>query len=61
MFFPQGATADNILFLIKPKLEAVVNGANNGVDVEIKKHVRNRSLEQNNYLWGDILKHREVF
>ena len=52
MFFPQGATADNILNMIKPKLEAVINGAQYGVDVDIKKHTRKRSLEQNAYLWG---------
>ena len=52
MFFPQGATADNILSLIKPKLEAVLNGAQHGVDIDIKKHIRKRSLEQNAYLWG---------
>lgn len=52
MYFPQGATADNILFVIKPKLEATLNSAQHGVDVDIKKHIRRRSLEQNAYLWG---------
>lgn len=52
MYFPQGATADNILNMIKPKLDAVLNGAQHGVDIDIKKHIRKRSLEQNAYLWG---------
>lgn len=52
MFFPQGATADNILFLIKPKLEALINGSAHGVDIEMRKHIKKRSLEQNAYLWG---------
>jgi hypothetical protein len=52
MYFPQNSTAEKILTFIKPKLEAVLDGANNGVDIDIKKHVKNRSLEQNNYLWG---------
>lgn len=52
MFFPQGTTADNVLNMIKPKLDAVLNGAQHGVDIDIKKHIRKRSLEQNAYLWG---------
>ena len=52
MYFPQGATADNILFLIKPKLEALINGSAHGVDIEMRKHIKKRSLEQNAYLWG---------
>lgn len=52
MYFPQGATADNILSMIKPKLEATLNGAQHGVDIDIKKHIKKRSLEQNAYLWG---------
>lgn len=52
MYFPIGATADTILNMIKPKLEAVLNGAQHGVDIDIKKHIRKRSLEQNAYLWG---------
>lgn len=52
MFFPQGATADNILFMIKPKLEALINGSAHGVDIEMRKHIKKRTKNQNDYLWA---------
>lgn len=62
MFFPQGATADKILIFIKPKLEAVLNDSNKGIDIDIKKHTKNRTKEQNDYLWAiysNIVKFKE--
>lgn len=56
MFFHKSANADGILTLIKPKLEAVLSNAKYGIDIEIKNHVKTRSLEQNKYLWT-IYKH----
>ena len=52
MFFPQGADANSIIMMIKPKLEAVVSGSAHGVDIEIKRHVKRRSIDQNAYLWA---------
>lgn len=52
MYFPIGTTADNIISMIRSKLEAVINGARYGVDIDIKKHTKKRSLDQNAYLWG---------
>lgn len=52
MYFTQSADINGILQMIKPKLEAVIFNAPNGVDIEIKKHTKKRSLDQNAYLWG---------
>ncbi len=56
MFFHKSASIDGILELIKPKLAAVLNNASYGIDIDIKNHVKTRSIEQNRYLWG-IYKH----
>lgn len=56
MYFPVGSDINGILRFIAPKLQAVLNGAKYGVDIDIKNHVRNRTLEQNNYLYA-IYKH----
>lgn len=56
MYFPVGSDINGILAFITPKLKAVLNSAKYGVDVDIKNHIRNRTLEQNNYLYA-IYKH----
>lgn len=56
MYFPVGSDINGILAFITPKLKAVLNSAKYGVDVDIKNHIRNRTLEQNKYLHA-IYKH----
>ena len=56
MYFPVGSDINGILRFIAPKLQAVLNSAKYGVDIDIKNHVRNRTLEQNRYLHA-IYKH----
>lgn len=56
MYFPAGSDINGILAFITPKLKAVLNSAKYGVDVDIKNHIRNRTLEQNKYLYA-IYKH----
>ncbi len=56
MFFHKAANIDGILKFIRPKLEVTLNSSKYGIDVEIKKHSRTRSQEQNKYLWA-IYKH----
>jgi hypothetical protein len=56
MYFPVGSDINGILAFITPKLKAVLNSAKYGVDVDIKNHIRNRTLEQNKYLYA-IYKH----
>jgi hypothetical protein len=56
MYFPVGSDINGILAFITPKLKAVLNSAKYGVDIDIKNHIRNRTLEQNNYLYA-IYKH----
>lgn len=52
MYFPKSADIDGILSLLKPKLNAVLSNAKWGVDVTINAHQKNRSLEQNKYMWA---------
>lgn len=52
MFFYKAADVDGILELIKPKIIEVINQTNYGIDIDIKKHSRKRTLDQNRYLWG---------
>ena len=52
MYFGSQASADGVLALIKPKLQAVLCNSQYGVDISIKPHVRNRTTCQNSYLWG---------
>jgi hypothetical protein len=56
MYFPVGSDINGILAFITPKLKAVLNSAKYGVDVDIKNHIKNRTLEQNKYLYA-IYKH----
>lgn len=56
MYFPAGSDINGILAFITPKLKAVLNSAKYGVDVDIKNHIKNRTLEQNKYLYA-IYKH----
>lgn len=52
MWFSQTENIDKILELIRPKLKAVLSGSKHGIDIEIKPHKRNRSTDQNSYLWA---------
>ena len=52
MFIPASANINGILAYIKPTIEAVFNSSSNGIDIEIKKHNRKRTTDQNSYLWA---------
>lgn len=56
MFFHKSADINSILELIKPKLAAVLKSTPYGVDIDIKKHTKTRSVDQNRYLFA-IYKH----
>lgn len=56
MFFHKSADINGILELIKPKLAAVLKSAPYGVDIDIRRHAKNRSIDQNRYLFA-IYKH----
>lgn len=52
MYFAQCADADGICRLIKPKISQLLNNSANGITIDIKKYQRNRTNEQNRYLWA---------
>ena len=56
MYIPASANINGILAYIKPTIEAIFNSSSNGIDIEIKKHTRKRTLPQNDYLWA-VYKH----
>ena len=56
MFFAQCADINGIWKIIQPKISALLQNSPNGINIDIKKYQRNRSLEQNKYLWA-IYKH----
>ena len=56
MFFAQCADINGILRIIQPKISALLQNSPNGISIDIKKYQRNRSLEQNKYLWA-VYKH----
>lgn len=56
MYFAQYADVDGIIRLIQPKIAALLPNCPNGISIEIKKYQRNRTTEQNKYLWA-IYKH----
>lgn len=56
MYFAQFADVDGIIRMIRPKISALLNNSINGITVDIKKYQRNRTNEQNRYLWA-IYKH----
>ena len=56
MYFAQYADPDGICKLIKPKIKALLQNSVNGISIDIKKYQRNRTTEQNKYLWA-IYKH----
>ena len=56
MYFSQYADVDGIINLIKPKISALIKDSSRGITVDIKKYQRNRTNEQNRYLWA-IYKH----
>lgn len=60
MYFAQYADADGICKLIKPKIAALLANSTNGISIDIKKYQRNRTTEQNRYLWA-IYKHITEF
>ncbi len=56
MFFHKSADINGILELIKPKLTCILSNCKWGIDVTITEHQKNRSLEQNKYMWA-VYKH----
>lgn len=52
MYFAQYADAEGICKLIKPKIAALLANSINGISIDIKKYQRNRTTEQNRYLWA---------
>ena len=56
MYFANYASVDGIIKLIQPKIAALLSNCPNGISIEIKKYQRNRTNEQNRYLFA-IYKH----
>lgn len=56
MYFSQYADVDGIINLIKPKISALITNSPRGITIDVKKVQRNRTNEQNRYLWA-IYKH----
>ena len=56
MYFANYASVDGIIKLIQPKIAALLPNCPNGISIEIKKYQRNRTNEQNRYLFA-IYKH----
>lgn len=52
MFIPQSASINGILAYLKPVIEATLNSSQFGIDIEVKKHARKRTTDQNAYLWA---------
>ncbi len=52
MFFHKAVGVEDVLRFIRPKLQAMLNNAKYGVDVEIKEHTKTRTTDQNRYLWA---------
>lgn len=56
MYFAQFANVDGIIKLIQPKIKMLLQDSPNGISIDIKKYQRNRTNEQNRYLWA-VYKH----
>ena len=56
MYFAQFADVDGIINLIRPKIAALIANSPRGITVDVKKVQRNRTTEQNRYLFA-IYKH----
>lgn len=56
MYFSQFADVDGIINLIRPKIAALIANSPRGITVDVKKVQRNRTNEQNRYLFA-IYKH----
>lgn len=56
MYFSQFADVDGIINLIRPKISALIANSPKGIQIDVKKQQRNRTTEQNRYLFA-IYKH----
>lgn len=56
MYFSQFADVDGIINLIRPKIAALIANSPRGIMIDVKKAQRNRTTEQNRYLFA-IYKH----
>lgn len=52
MYFSQYADVDGIINLIKPKISALIANSPRGITIDVKKAQRNRTTEQNRYLFA---------
>lgn len=52
MYFSQYADVDGIINLIRPKIAALIVNSPRGITIDVKKAQRNRTTEQNRYLWA---------
>lgn len=56
MYFSQFADVDGIIKMIRPKISALIANSPKGIQIDVKKQQRNRTTEQNRYLFA-IYKH----
>jgi hypothetical protein len=56
MYFSQYADVDGIIRMIRPKISALIENSPRGITIDVKKAQRNRTTEQNRYLFA-IYKH----
>lgn len=56
MYFTQFADVDGIIRMIRPKISALIANSPRGITIDVKKTQRNRTTEQNRYLFA-IYKH----
>ncbi len=56
MYFAQFADVDGIIRMIRPKISALIANSPRGITIDVKKTQRNRTTEQNRYLFA-IYKH----
>lgn len=56
MYFSQYADVDGIIRMIRPKISALIANSPRGITIDVKKTQRNRTTEQNRYLFA-IYKH----
>lgn len=52
MNFYKSADLEGILQFIKPKIKTLLENCKYGISIDIRPQTRERSLEQNNYLWA---------
>jgi hypothetical protein len=52
MYFAQFADVDGIIRMIRPKISALIANSPRGITIDVKKAQRNRTTEQNRYLFA---------